>query len=87
LALTGESLPVDKKAGDDTYSGSIAKQGEMDGVVTATGMNTYFGKRTSRLTGRCCAILDRNHSQCLPHRTRWREHAQTPHARLYGSTV
>ncbi len=23
------------------------------------GMNTYFGKRTSRLTGRCCAILDR----------------------------
>jgi magnesium-transporting ATPase (P-type) len=59
LALTGESLPVDKKAGDDTYSGSIAKQGEMDGVVTATGMNTYFGKRTSRLTGRCCAILDR----------------------------
>jgi hypothetical protein len=31
----------------------------MDGVVTATGMNTYFGKRTSRLTDRCCAILDR----------------------------
>jgi len=59
LALTGESLPVDKKAGDDTYSGSIAKQGEMDGVVTATGMNTYFGKRTSRLTGRCYAIPDR----------------------------
>jgi H+-transporting ATPase len=43
-ALTGESLPVDKTAGDDAYSGSIAKQGEMDGLVTATGMNTYFGK-------------------------------------------
>ncbi|WP_028231776.1 plasma-membrane proton-efflux P-type ATPase [Paraburkholderia mimosarum] len=43
-ALTGESLPVDKKAGDDAYSGSIAKQGEMSGVVTATGMHTYFGK-------------------------------------------
>ena len=43
-ALTGESLPVDKKAGDDAYSGSIAKQGEMDGVVSATGMQTYFGK-------------------------------------------
>jgi H+-transporting ATPase len=43
-ALTGESLPVDKKAGDDAYSGSIAKQGEMDGLVTATGMKTYFGK-------------------------------------------
>jgi H+-transporting ATPase len=43
-ALTGESLPVDKKTGDEIYSGSIAKQGEMTGVVTATGMNTYFGK-------------------------------------------
>ncbi len=43
-ALTGESLPVDKKVGDDAYSGSIARQGEMSGVVTATGMNTYFGK-------------------------------------------
>ena len=43
-ALTGESLPVDKKAGDVAYSGSIAKQGEMTGVITATGMNTYFGK-------------------------------------------
>ena len=47
-ALTGESLPVDKKAGDEAYSGSIAKQGEMDGLVTATGMKTYFGK-TARL--------------------------------------
>ncbi|MCC0002298.1 MAG: plasma-membrane proton-efflux P-type ATPase [Methylobacteriaceae bacterium] len=43
-ALTGESLPVDRKIGDDVYSGSIAKQGEMSGVVTATGMNAYFGK-------------------------------------------
>jgi H+-transporting ATPase len=43
-ALTGESLPVDKKAGDDAYSGSIAKQGEMEALVTATGMKTYFGK-------------------------------------------
>ncbi len=43
-ALTGESLPVDKKIGDDAYSGSIAKQGEMTGLVTSTGMNTYFGK-------------------------------------------
>jgi H+-transporting ATPase len=43
-ALTGESLPVDKKAGDVAYSGSVAKQGEMGALVTATGSNTYFGK-------------------------------------------
>ncbi len=47
-ALTGESLPVDKAVGDTAYSGSIAKLGEMTGVVTATGMHTYFGK-TARL--------------------------------------
>jgi H+-transporting ATPase len=43
-ALTGESLPVDKKTGDVAYSGSIARQGEMLALVTATGPNTYFGK-------------------------------------------
>jgi H+-transporting ATPase len=42
-ALTGESLPVEKKQGDTVYSGSILKQGESDAVVTATGLNTYFG--------------------------------------------
>jgi H+-transporting ATPase len=47
-ALTGESLPVDKKPGDVGYSGSVAKQGEMGALVTATGANTYFGK-TARL--------------------------------------
>lgn len=46
--MTGESLPVDKSAGDAAYSSSLAKLGEMKGVVTATGMNTYFGK-TARL--------------------------------------
>ena len=43
-ALTGESLPVEKKVGDIAYSGSIVKKGEMTGVVKATGLNTYFGK-------------------------------------------
>ena len=43
-ALTGESLPVDKRTGDLIYSSSIAKQGEMTGVVTCTGAHTYFGK-------------------------------------------
>ena len=43
-ALTGESLPVDKKQGDDLYANAIIKQGEMIAKVTATGKNTYFGK-------------------------------------------
>jgi H+-transporting ATPase len=47
-ALTGESLPVSKKAGDIAYSGSVAKQGEMVALVTGTGENTYFG-RTAKL--------------------------------------
>ncbi|BCX89675.1 H+-transporting ATPase [Methylomarinovum tepidoasis] len=43
-ALTGESLPVEKKPGDLAYSNAVVKAGEMTGVVTATGLNTYFGK-------------------------------------------
>ena len=42
-ALTGESLPVSRGIGDTVYSGSIARQGSMSGVVTATGNNTFFG--------------------------------------------
>ncbi|MGH7780813.1 MAG: plasma-membrane proton-efflux P-type ATPase [Candidatus Binataceae bacterium] len=47
-ALTGESLPVSKQGGDTSYSGSIAKQGEMVALVTSTGTNTFFG-RTAKL--------------------------------------
>ncbi len=47
-ALTGESLPVTKKSGEDAYSGSVVKQGEMVAVITATGANTFFG-RTAKL--------------------------------------
>ena len=43
-ALTGESLPVDKKTGDEIYANSIIKQGEMIAQVIATGIHTYFGK-------------------------------------------
>jgi H+-transporting ATPase len=43
-ALTGESLPVEKHSSDVAYSGSIVRQGEMNGLVITTGMNTYFGK-------------------------------------------
>jgi len=43
-ALTGESLPVEKEAGDTIHSGSICRRGEVIGVVKATGEKTYFGK-------------------------------------------
>ena len=43
-ALTGESLPVTKRAGDEAYSGTVVKQGEVVAQVTATGKNTRFGK-------------------------------------------
>ncbi len=43
-ALTGESLPVNKQANEDLYANAIIKQGEMIARVTATGLNTYFGK-------------------------------------------
>ena len=43
-ALTGESLPAEKGPSDALYSGSIIKRGELDAVVIATGVNTYFAK-------------------------------------------
>jgi H+-transporting ATPase len=58
-ALTGESLPVSKKIGESAYSGSIAKQGAMTGVVVATGSQTFFG-RTAKLVGSAGAV---SHSQ------------------------
>lgn len=49
-ALTGESLPVDKKSGDVGFSGSTVRKGEMNGLVFATGLDTFFGK-TAKLVG------------------------------------
>ncbi|XP_015690793.1 plasma membrane ATPase 1-like [Oryza brachyantha] len=43
-ALTGESLPVTKHPGDGIYSGSTCKQGEIEAIVIATGIHTFFGK-------------------------------------------
>ncbi|VFR00885.1 unnamed protein product [Cuscuta campestris] len=43
-ALTGESLPATKYPGDEVFSGSTCKQGEIEAVVIATGVHTFFGK-------------------------------------------
>lgn len=43
-ALTGESLPVEKHLGELAFAGANIRQGEMDALVVATGMNTFFGK-------------------------------------------
>ena len=47
-ALTGESLPVDAGSGKPAWTGSIVRQGEASGSVTATGAHTFFG-RTAEL--------------------------------------
>ncbi|KAF7141287.1 hypothetical protein RHSIM_Rhsim06G0128400 [Rhododendron simsii] len=43
LALTGESVPVTKRTGDEVFSGSTCKHGEIEAVVIATG-HSLFGK-------------------------------------------
>jgi H+-transporting ATPase len=50
-ALTGESLPATKKPGDAVFSGSIVRQGESEGMVYATGTDTYFGKTAQMVQG------------------------------------
>jgi H+-transporting ATPase len=47
--LTGESIIVEKSAGEIAYSGSTVKRGEATGTVDATGTKTYFGKTVSLL--------------------------------------
>ncbi|KAK2453044.1 plasma membrane ATPase [Trifolium repens] len=43
-ALTGESLPVTKCATQGVFSGSTVKKGEIEAIVFATGVHTFFGK-------------------------------------------
>ncbi|KAL1674731.1 hypothetical protein EV122DRAFT_269156 [Schizophyllum commune] len=70
-ALTGESLPQSKKAGDQCFSGSTCKQGEAEGVVISTGPNTFFGRAASLVgqdddtTGHLQKILAQIGSFCL----------------------
>ncbi|KAI6108596.1 hypothetical protein EDD16DRAFT_69507 [Pisolithus croceorrhizus] len=70
-ALTGESLPQSKKEGDQCFSGSTCKQGEAEGVVISTGVNTFFGRAASLVgqdddtTGHLQKILAQIGSFCL----------------------
>ncbi|PPQ69946.1 hypothetical protein CVT25_001990 [Psilocybe cyanescens] len=70
-ALTGESLPQSKKAGDQCFSGSTCKQGEAEAVVISTGPNTFFGRAASLVgqdddtTGHLQKILAQIGSFCL----------------------
>jgi H+-transporting ATPase len=70
-ALTGESLPVAKKTGDQCFSGSTCKQGEAEGVVISTGVNTFFGRAATLVgsdddtTGHLQKILAQIGSFCL----------------------
>lgn len=43
-AITGESLAVDKHAGDNCYASSAVKRGEAFVVITATGDSTFVGR-------------------------------------------
>jgi H+-transporting ATPase len=54
-ALTGESLPAERKAGDAVFSGSIVRQGEGGALIYATGDKTYFGK-TAQLVQRAHTV-------------------------------
>ncbi|MBU6214785.1 plasma-membrane proton-efflux P-type ATPase [Patescibacteria group bacterium] len=59
-ALTGESLPKEKKAGDTLYSGSFVASGIMTAMVSATGGDTYFGKTLAKIdTGNKRSSLER----------------------------
>ncbi|KAH9455616.1 hypothetical protein Pst134EA_023076 [Puccinia striiformis f. sp. tritici] len=70
-ALTGESLPTSKTVGDQCFLGSICKQGEAEGIVSATGANTFFGRAATLVgaendsTGHMHAVLAKIGGFCL----------------------
>ncbi|KAK9806555.1 hypothetical protein WJX73_000387 [Symbiochloris irregularis] len=50
-SLTGESLAVTRKPGQQILSGAVVVSGELDAVVTATGADSFFGKTLKLLGG------------------------------------
>jgi H+-transporting ATPase len=50
-ALTGESLPVDKGRGEQVYTSTVVKRGEVRALVTGTGRNTRFGRTVELVSG------------------------------------
>ena len=45
-ALTGESVELQKRAGDTLYAGCVVRRGEATASVSATGARTYYGRTT-----------------------------------------
>ncbi|XP_075505284.1 ATPase 10, plasma membrane-type [Primulina tabacum] len=69
-ALTGESLPVTRKTGDLVFSGSTCKLGEIEAVVIATGVHTFFGKaaqlvESTEVTGHLQKVLSSIGNFCI----------------------
>ena len=60
-ALTGESLPVSKKANEVAYANTIVKQGEMLALVVNTGMRTNFSNVVSLVAK--ASLKERSHFQ------------------------
>jgi P-type E1-E2 ATPase len=58
-ALTGESLPTTKKPSDAVFSGSIIRQGESEGMIYATGTDTYYSKTAQMVQGRNRSAISR----------------------------
>ena len=74
--LTGESLPVTKGEGSECYSGSVVKRGEIDALVHATGVNTFFGKAASLVAtteehGHLQQVLTRIGAFCMGYIAIW----------------
>eukprot|EP00958_Prasinococcus_capsulatus_P025874 scaffold4482_cov393-Prasinococcus_capsulatus_cf.AAC.3 len=60
-SITGESLAVTKRRGDEVRGGGVVQQGELEAVVTYTGEDTFFGKAIALLQ----SVKQQGHIQIL----------------------